>query len=90
MRKIIFLGEALRAQAKSLVIEFMESHPQCAPNSVGMKQSEIFRGCGLVWGEKEKATSTNQQYWVVALLRELSEVQLVEQVRSSGPWRLRG
>lgn len=89
MRKFQFLGESLRAQAKSIVMEFMESHPECRANGGGLKQSEIFRACGLDWGEKEKATSSNQQYWVVALLRELAEEKIVEQVKESGPWRLR-
>ncbi|MFM2716994.1 hypothetical protein AB8T41_16310 [Klebsiella pneumoniae] len=45
--------------------------------------------CGFDWGAKPKATSSNQQYWVVALLRELEEDGLVEQIKESGPWRLR-
>ncbi|OQK49634.1 hypothetical protein XM77_u0045 [Vibrio vulnificus] len=43
-------GELLRNHAKGLVVEFMQSHPDCSPNSLGMKQAEIFRRCGLGWG----------------------------------------
>ena len=89
MKKFVFLGEAFRAKAQSIVIEFMESHPECRSTGNGLKKSEIFRYCGLDWGEKEKATSSNQQYWIVALLRELAEENMVEQVRESGPWRLK-
>lgn len=58
-------------------------------NGKGVKQAEVFRLSGLDWGEKRKATSSNQQYWVVALLRELEDEGLVEQVEEKGPWRLR-
>lgn len=88
MRKFQFLGESLRAQAKSIVIEFIESHPACRADGSGLKQSEIFRACGFDWGERERATSSNQQYWVVALLRELAEEKVIEQMKESGPWRL--
>ena len=45
--------------------------PDCSSFSRGLKQAEIFRACGLDWGEYPNATSSNQQYWLVALLREL-------------------
>ena len=54
-----------------------------------MRLSPIFRACGFDWGEYEKATSSNQQYWVVALMRELEAEGKVERVSSSGPWRLK-
>jgi hypothetical protein len=88
MKKYIFQGESIRAQAKALVIDYMEHVPDCRSNSEGQKQSEIIKACGLDWGNKEKATASNQQYWGVALLRELEEQGLVEQITESGPWRL--
>lgn len=36
-----------------------------------------------------KAPSTQQQYWAVALLRELESEGMVEQVEEKGPWRLK-
>jgi hypothetical protein len=81
-------GKELRELAKTIVMDFMASHPECQPSRKGLKQAEIFRSCGFDWGAKEKATSSNQQYWVVALLRELAEANKVEQVRESGPWRI--
>ncbi|WP_199251709.1 MULTISPECIES: hypothetical protein [Vibrio] len=81
-------GELLRNHAKGLVVEFMQSHPDCSPNSLGMKQAEIFRRCGLGWGEQRKASPSNQQYWLVALLRQLEQEGVVVQVVESGPWRL--
>ncbi|WP_202599544.1 MULTISPECIES: hypothetical protein [Vibrio] len=34
-------GELLRNHAKGLVVEFMQSHPDCSPNSLGMKQADV-------------------------------------------------
>lgn len=68
MKKYVFQGESLRAQAKSLVIDFMSNHDDCQPIGTGLKQAEIFRECGLDWGDQERATSSNQQYWLVELL----------------------
>ena len=82
-------GAELRSAAKSLVLDFMTSTSRCRPGGEGMKQAEIFRACGFDWGTYEKATSSNQQYWVVALLRELEAEGRVEQASESGPWRLR-
>ena len=88
MKKYLFQGESIRAQAKALVIDYMEHRTECRPGAEGQKQSEIFKACGLGWGDKEKSTASNQQYWGVGLLRELQEQGLVEQVSESGPWRL--
>ena len=82
-------GKEIRNQARLLVLEFMTSQSDCGISGQGMKQAEIFRGCGFDWGNREKATSSNQQYWIVALLRELEAENKVEQVRLSGPWRIR-
>jgi hypothetical protein len=82
-------GRAVRLQAKALVLEFMQSSSDCQPGNEGMKLSPIFRACGLDWGDYPKATSSNQQYWVVALVRELESEGKVEQMSPSGPWRLR-
>ncbi|MBY8380047.1 hypothetical protein KXZ64_15735 [Klebsiella pneumoniae] len=75
--------------APSLALAVLAKHPDGQKNGKGIKQSEVFRLCGFDWGAKPKATSSNQQYWVVALLRELEEDGLVEQIKESGPWRLR-
>lgn len=75
--------------AKDVILDLLESRDECAPSGNGLKSTEIFRLCGLDWGDKQKATSTNQQYWVVAALRELEEEELIERVSESGPWRLR-
>jgi len=81
-------GENLRVHAKSLVLDFMQKAPLCQPDSTGMKLASIFRDCGLDWGEYQNSTSSNQQYWVVALVRELEKEGKVERVSKSGPWRL--
>ncbi|NJO52613.1 MAG: hypothetical protein HC840_28015 [Leptolyngbyaceae cyanobacterium RM2_2_4] len=87
----IFLkrGEEIRSSAKELVLDLMTSSAICQPDGAGMKQAEIFRECGLDYGDYPSATSSNQQYWVVAILRELEAENKIERVSSSGPWRLR-
>lgn len=82
-------GQALKAEAKALVYEFMKNSDLCQPGRDGMRLSPIFRACGFDWGEYPKATSSNQQYWVVALMRELEMEGRVERVSASGPWRLK-
>lgn len=81
-------GYKLRSHAKSIVLDFMKSTPSCAPGNEGMRLAEIFRNCGFDWGEYQNATSSNQQYWVVALVRELQAEGKVERIEKSGPWRL--
>lgn len=82
-------GSAIRAAAKALVLDFMRSTADCQPGKEGMRLSPIFRACGFDWGDQPKATSSHQQYWVVALIRELESEGLVERVSASGPWRLK-
>lgn len=89
MTKFENQGFELRKKAKSIVLEYMNSVPDCAPEHDGMRLAEIFRNCGLDWGTYENATSSNQQYWLVALMRELQSEEKVERVEKSGPWRLR-
>ena len=81
-------GGELRAAAKILVLQFMKASSQCDPRGSGIRQAELFRQCGLDWGNYPKATSTNQQYWIVALLRELESEGKVKQLEPGGPWRL--
>lgn len=67
----------------------MHTTNECQPEKAGMKQAHIFKNCGFDWGKYPHATSSNQQYWIVAILSELKEEGKVEQVRESGPWRLK-
>jgi hypothetical protein len=83
-----YQGCALRELAKRIVTGFMATQPDCRKAGRGMKQSEIFRACGFDWGQQHRSTSSNQQYWLVALLRSLEQEGAVEQVGESGPWRL--
>ena len=71
-------GSEIKKHAKQLVLDFMNSNSDCAVSGWGMKQSKIFQKCGFDWGDYEKAPSTRQQYWVVALLRELEEENQIE------------
>lgn len=82
-------GLELRTRAKKLALAALEIHPDGRINGKGVKQAEVFRLCGLDWGNYPKAASTQQQYWAVALLRELELEGSVEQVGEKGPWRLK-
>ncbi len=83
-------GQKIRNDCKSLVLEFMQTIPECQPGNSGLKQSQIFKNCGFDWGAYPSVTSSNQQYWIVAILSELNKDRKVERVSKSGPWRLRG
>jgi hypothetical protein len=88
MSKFTERGNIIRQQAKELVLDFMRSNPDCEPNSSGMKLAAIFRACGFDWGDYPKTTSSNQQYWVGAIVQELKFEREIERVSESGPWRL--
>lgn len=88
MEPFVDRGAAIREDAKRLVLDYMTSTPACRPSGEGVRQAVIFRECGMDWGEAEKATSSNQQYWLVALLRQLHAEGRIEQVEASGPWRI--
>jgi len=81
-------GTEIRGLAKSLVFHFMQATPACQQNKSGMALAEIFRECGFDWGDQIKATSSNQQYWVSAIMRDLEAEGITERVSESGPWRL--
>lgn len=87
MRDYHFDGTSLRLQIKSLVLEYMQSVPECSPNDKGLKQVEIFRACGLDWGDYPNAKSDWQQYWVNALLRELGNEGFIVRDVVTKRWR---
>lgn len=82
-------GLEIRNSAKTLVMQFMQKNPDCKPDKNGLKLAQIFRMCGFDWGEYEKATSSNQQYWVVALVRELEAEGKLERINETKHWRLK-
>ena len=82
-------GTELRLAIKELVFDYMKNSPDCAVYADGLKQAEIFRQCGLDWGEYPNATSSNQQYWIVALLRELESEGKVQRDVDSKKWRIK-
>lgn len=82
-------GTELRLAIKELVLDYMKNSPDCAVYADGLKQAEIFRQCGLDWGEYPNATSSNQQYWIVALLRELESEGKVQRDVDSKKWRIK-
>jgi methionyl-tRNA synthetase len=81
-------GNEIRNLAKSLVLEFMQATSECQQGKEGMKLAQIFKKCGFDWGDYPKTTSSNQQYWVGAIVSELKAEGKVERVSESGPWRL--
>jgi len=88
MTKFENKGREIRELCKSHVLEFMQSKVECQPGSPGMKQSQIFKSCGFEWGSYPAITSSNQQYWIVAILSALKEEGKVERISDGGPWRL--
>jgi hypothetical protein len=82
-------GAEIRDAAKLLVLDYLRHNSDARSNGPGVKQAVICRECGLDWGDFPKATSSNQQYWTVALLKELEATGQILQIRESGPWRLK-
>ena len=82
-------GTELRLAIKELVFDYMKNSPDCAVYADGLKQAEIFRQCGVDWGEYPNPTSSNQQYWIVALLRELESEGKVQRDVDSKKWRIK-
>lgn len=83
------IGEDIRKQTRELIISYMKHCEECQPNSEGIKQAELFRVCGLDWGEQPTATSTQQNFWLVGLLRTLEHEGIVERDTSTKKWRLK-
>lgn len=82
-------GTELRLAIKELVFNYMSNSPDCAAYAEGLTQAEIFRQCGLDWGEYPNVTSSNQQHWVAALLRELEAEGKVQRDSGSKKWRIK-
>jgi len=88
MSSHLFKGQSLRQLAKANVLEYLSSSSAAKPGGDGVKQTDIFRDCGFDWDDQESAKSTQQQYWVVALLRELETEGLVDRSGPRGKIRL--
>lgn len=89
MTKFEILGENIRNQTKELILNYMKQDENSQENGEGIKLAELFRVCGLDWGEQPNATSSNQQYWLVALMRDLEKEGKVERDLDSKKWRLK-
>lgn len=89
MKNYFSEGTNFRLQIKSLVYDYMQNTPECSHDQVGIKQATIFKECGLDWGEHTNATSSNQQYWLVAILRELESEGHIQRDFSTKKWRLK-
>ena len=81
-------GQNLRQAFKDLVYSYMKSNELCQSYNVGLSQAEIFRNCGMDWGEKENCTSSHQQYYIVAILRTLEEENKIQRDDGTKKWRL--
>lgn len=89
MKNYLVEGKSLRKQIKALVLDYMKNSSECVSNAKGLPQAEIFRECGLDWGNYPNATSSNQQYWIVALLRELESEGTIQRDNVTKLWRLK-
>ena len=83
------IGEDIRKQTRDLVISYMQQSEECQAGAEGVKQAELFRMCGLDWGEQLTATSTQQNFWLVGLLRTLENGGVVERDGVTKKWRLK-
>jgi hypothetical protein len=81
-------GAKLRAEARTLVVEYMNSDARCRRGGEGIRTAEIFRRLGLGWFDQPTSTASQQQFWLVALLRELEAEKMIERLPESCPWRL--
>ena len=81
-------GEELRNEFKNLIYEYMCSKEIMFKYGEGMRQADIFRNCGMDFGEKPNCTSSNQQYYIVAILRELEEERKVKRDEITKKWML--
>ncbi len=82
-------GNEIKDLSKSLVLDFMQKNENCKSDQQGLNLAEIFRMCGFDWGEKKNATSSHQQYWVVALFRELEAKDKVQRDPLTKKWKLK-
>ena len=82
-------GDEIRKQTRELVLDFMKQSEECQLGAEGIKQAELFRVCGLDWGEQLTATSTQQNFWLVGLLRTLESEGIVERDVTTKKWRLK-
>ena len=87
MGKHYIEGTTLINKIKDLVEDYMQSSFACGKYGEGLRTAEIFRECGLDWGEQENATSSNQQYWLVALLRQLEKEKKIVRNPVTKRWK---
>ncbi len=79
-------GVHLRNQLKELVFDYMRNTSECNSSNIGMCQADIFRNCGLDWGNYKNARSSQQQFWLVALLRELEQENKIQRNKYTKRW----
>lgn len=89
MKNYLSDGTALRIKVKELILDFMRNNEDCLPNAEGLTTADIFRACGLDWGTQDKATSSNQQYWTVALLQVLKREGVIQRDIMTKKWRIK-
>ena len=82
-------GAEIRKSSKQLIFYFMQKNMKCNPNNDGLRQAVIFKMCGFDWGEQKTATSSQQQFWIVALLRELEAEGKIQRDPITKKWKLK-
>lgn len=89
MKNFLEQGKQIKIAVKSMIIDYMNNNIHCAKNGYGVKQADIFHDLGLGVKTYPKATLSNQQYWMIALLYELQDEGKIEHICDKGPWRLK-
>ena len=81
-------GLEIRELSKQLILDFMHASPDCERYGAGYRQADLSRSCGLEWGDYPNATASQQQFWIVGLLRELEKEGKVQRDLETKKWRL--
>ncbi len=82
-------GREVRLLARQLVLDYLNTRPEAESRGPGISQTEISRACGLLWGDYPKSAATQQQYWIVGLLRQLEQEERISQDPVTRKWRCR-
>ena len=52
MEDYLVRGESIRLAARQLVLDYMHASANCQPGQFGIRQADLFRNCGLDWGDQ--------------------------------------
>lgn len=86
MENYASVGNAIRMLAKQIALDYLKNQP--GENEKSASAADIFHNCGFSWGDCENAADSQQQYWVVGLLRSLEEDGKIRRDSATKKWYL--